>query len=164
MQGRRRQYLAARVERRRLSRPVGSDTHPVGGRYGGREFQKILVCLVFSSRRRHTRSPGDWSSDVCSSDLGSSFSARSPTIFSALEDLLQYSQLLEDLLQYSQLEDLLQYSQLADLLPYSQLEDLLQYSQLEDLLQYSQLEDLLQYSQLEDLLQYSQLEDLLQYS
>src|SRR6202166_4615972 len=142
MQGRRRQYLAARVERRRLSRPVGSDTHPVGGRYGGREFQKILVCLVFSSRRRHTRSPGDWSSDVCSSDLGSSFSARSPTIFSALEDLLQYSQLLEDLLQYSQLlEDLLQYSQL--------LEDLLQYSQLlEDLLQYSQLlEDLLQYSQ-----------------
>src|SRR6202163_2231335 len=24
---------------------------------------------VFSSRRRHTRSPGDWSSDVCSSDL-----------------------------------------------------------------------------------------------
>src|SRR6202163_3730056 len=69
-------------------------------------------------------------------------SRRSPTIFSALEDLLQYSQLLEDLLQYSQLlEDLLQYSQL--------LEDLLQYSQLlEDLLQYSQLlEDLLQYSQ-----------------
>src|SRR6202795_1595872 len=70
-------------------------------------------------------------------------SRRSPTIFSALEDLLQYSQLsrrsptifsafLEDLLQYSQpsrrsptifsafLEDLLQYSQL--------LEDLLQYS------------------------------------
>src|SRR6202453_2139871 len=98
--------------------------------------------LFFSSRRRHTRCIGDWSSDVCSSDLGSSFSARSPTIFSAfLEDLLQYSQLfLEDLLQYSQLlEDLLQYSQL--------LEDLLQYSQLlEDLLQYSQLlEDLLQY-------------------
>src|SRR5688500_6937920 len=24
----------------------------------------------FSSRRRHTRSQGDWSSDVCSSDLG----------------------------------------------------------------------------------------------
>src|SRR5207248_7773935 len=24
----------------------------------------------FSSRRRHTRSYGDWSSDVCSSDLG----------------------------------------------------------------------------------------------
>src|SRR6266705_6502530 len=26
--------------------------------------------VVFSSRRRHTRSYGDWSSDVCSSDLG----------------------------------------------------------------------------------------------
>src|ERR1039457_7295543 len=31
----------------------------------------VLVCLVFfSSRRRHTRLQGDWSSDVCSSDLG----------------------------------------------------------------------------------------------
>src|SRR5207249_9535906 len=34
------------------------------------------VCLIwflffFSSRRRHTRSKRDWSSDVCSSDLGS---------------------------------------------------------------------------------------------
>src|SRR5256885_5493019 len=33
------------------------------------------VCVVscfffFSSRRRHTRLQGDWSSDVCSSDLG----------------------------------------------------------------------------------------------
>src|SRR5690625_5376622 len=26
-------------------------------------------CFVFSSRRRHTRWPRDWSSDVCSSDL-----------------------------------------------------------------------------------------------
>src|SRR5207248_7966694 len=26
-------------------------------------------CFFFSSRRRHTRSYGDWSSDVCSSDL-----------------------------------------------------------------------------------------------
>src|SRR5699024_849007 len=33
------------------------------------------VCHVFffSSRRRHTRSKRDWSSDVCSSDLRSSF-------------------------------------------------------------------------------------------
>ena len=40
---------------------------------------KVAVCLVpvlfvfvffFSSRRRHTRYIGDWSSDVCSSDLG----------------------------------------------------------------------------------------------
>src|ERR1017187_10746852 len=27
------------------------------------------VCFFFSSRRRHTRYIGDWSSDVCSSDL-----------------------------------------------------------------------------------------------
>src|SRR5574339_405270 len=29
----------------------------------------LFVSFFFSSRRRHTRSPGDWSSDVCSSDL-----------------------------------------------------------------------------------------------
>src|SRR5256885_11042265 len=29
----------------------------------------ITSCFVFSSRRRHTRLQGDWSSDVCSSDL-----------------------------------------------------------------------------------------------
>src|SRR5699024_12411993 len=28
-----------------------------------------LACCFFSSRRRHTRSKRDWSSDVCSSDL-----------------------------------------------------------------------------------------------
>src|SRR5699024_11383001 len=27
------------------------------------------LCFCFSSRRRHTRSKRDWSSDVCSSDL-----------------------------------------------------------------------------------------------
>src|SRR5207247_8039266 len=27
------------------------------------------ICFFFSSRRRHTRSTRDWSSDVCSSDL-----------------------------------------------------------------------------------------------
>src|SRR5438876_5766759 len=32
----------------------------------------FVFCLFFfSSRRRHTRWTGDWSSDVCSSDLGS---------------------------------------------------------------------------------------------
>src|SRR5437764_9500562 len=34
-----------------------------GGRRG-------YVVFFFSSRRRHTRYIGDWSSDVCSSDLG----------------------------------------------------------------------------------------------
>src|SRR2546426_3053534 len=30
----------------------------------------MYICFFFSSRRRHTRLQGDWSSDVCSSDLG----------------------------------------------------------------------------------------------
>src|SRR5216683_557063 len=30
----------------------------------------MFGCFFFSSRRRHTRSDRDWSSDVCSSDLG----------------------------------------------------------------------------------------------
>src|SRR5439155_12517314 len=30
----------------------------------------LFVCFFFSSRRRHTRWPRDWSSDVCTSDLG----------------------------------------------------------------------------------------------
>src|ERR1039457_7295192 len=32
-----------------------------------------LPCFFFSSRRRHTRLQGDWSSDVCSSDLHRQF-------------------------------------------------------------------------------------------
>src|SRR5256885_8323826 len=35
-------------------------------------YTTVLVCVFFfffSSRRRHTRLQGDWSSDVCSSDL-----------------------------------------------------------------------------------------------
>src|SRR5256885_4495171 len=32
-----------------------------------------FVVFFFSSRRRHTRLQGDWSSDVCSSDLGAAF-------------------------------------------------------------------------------------------
>src|SRR5690625_7666037 len=35
-----------------------------------------VVFFFFSSRRRHTRWPRDWSSDVCSSDLGRSLLAR----------------------------------------------------------------------------------------
>src|SRR5438874_5358380 len=31
---------------------------------------RLLSIFFFSSRRRHTRSLRDWSSDVCSSDLG----------------------------------------------------------------------------------------------
>src|SRR5215467_15806348 len=38
----------------------------------------FLLCLIFffSSRRRHTRLQGDWSSDVCSSDLANSTTVR----------------------------------------------------------------------------------------
>src|SRR6266516_2332140 len=32
-------------------------------------WEAILMVFFCSSRRRHTRSYGDWSSDVCSSDL-----------------------------------------------------------------------------------------------
>src|SRR5699024_12049489 len=35
--------------------------------------------FFFSSRRRHTRSKRDWSSDVCSSDLGGFFAESLPT-------------------------------------------------------------------------------------
>src|SRR2546426_9001953 len=35
--------------------------------------QCIVLFFFFSSRRRHTRLQGDWSSDVCSSDLGMAF-------------------------------------------------------------------------------------------
>src|SRR5437660_3160562 len=42
------------------------DRAEVGGRVG--RFS-CGVCFFFSSRRRHTRWPRDWSSDVCSSDL-----------------------------------------------------------------------------------------------
>src|SRR5256885_7556327 len=39
---------------------------------GVRSMHQYLF-FFFSSRRRHTRLQGDWSSDVCSSDLGNIF-------------------------------------------------------------------------------------------
>src|SRR5689334_23660543 len=38
----------------------------------------IFFLFFFSSRRRHTRWNCDWSSDVCSSDLGGAARTRSP--------------------------------------------------------------------------------------
>src|SRR5580692_2648210 len=38
-----------------------------------RSFNFVFVFFFFSSRRRHTRFDCDWSSDVCSSDLGPGF-------------------------------------------------------------------------------------------
>src|SRR5256885_13145610 len=47
------------------------------------EFFYIRTCMLwifffFSSRRRHTRLQGDWSSDVCSSDLGAKVAYSAP--------------------------------------------------------------------------------------
>src|SRR5256885_10898760 len=38
-------------------------------RLGGMALIDGVLVFFFSSRRRHTRLQGDWSSDVCSSDL-----------------------------------------------------------------------------------------------
>src|SRR5256885_11639088 len=47
-----------------------SDTgHRLASFCGVVRRQLVLVIFFFSSRRRHTRLQGDWSSDVCSSDL-----------------------------------------------------------------------------------------------
>src|SRR5688500_20091212 len=44
--------------------------------------------FFFSGRRRHTRLQGDWSSDVCSSDLASRRGAEiDSTVAGALEDM-----------------------------------------------------------------------------
>src|SRR5256885_9399395 len=45
------------------------------GRVCRKDCVYIVVVFFFSSRRRHTRLQGDWSSDVCSSDLVHLFSA-----------------------------------------------------------------------------------------
>src|SRR5437879_10785646 len=47
-----------------------------------RHLRAIVDVFFFSSRRRHTRYIGDWSSDVCSSDLGD-VRAQLPTVVPA---------------------------------------------------------------------------------
>src|SRR5205807_4600249 len=42
-------------------------------------FIVVVIFFFFSSRRRHTRLQGDWSSDVCSSDLSGSTEWRAIT-------------------------------------------------------------------------------------
>ena len=50
----------------------------------------FFVCFFFSSRRRHTRSLCDWSSDVCSSDLlKSAIRDKNPVLF--FEHVLLYN-------------------------------------------------------------------------
>src|SRR5256885_8195845 len=48
----------------------------------------LQLCFFFSSRRRHTRLQGDWSSDVCSSDLSSTATDAQPRKFTTV--LLAY--------------------------------------------------------------------------
>src|SRR5256885_5689429 len=52
----------------------------------------VLFVFFFSSRRRHTRLQGDWSSDVCSSDLLSQMrqNMRSPTGLQCLSDQVRH--------------------------------------------------------------------------
>src|SRR5256885_7031361 len=48
--------------------------------YKFKNKSSIWIFFFFSSRRRHTRLQGDWSSDVCSSDLPASLNEiRIPT-------------------------------------------------------------------------------------
>src|SRR5256885_14498008 len=45
-----------------------------------------MLFFFFSSRRRHTRLQGDWSSDVCSSDLAYHWDARFNIIATAIAE------------------------------------------------------------------------------
>src|SRR2546426_1887828 len=49
---------------------VGGGTDPVRSSRQSPCNTRPVIFFFFSSRRRHTRLQGDWSSDVCSSDLG----------------------------------------------------------------------------------------------
>src|SRR5256885_3990216 len=51
-------------------------------------YNILSFFFFFSSRRRHTRLQGDWSSDVCSSDLGSLYLHCDPTADHYLRMLL----------------------------------------------------------------------------
>src|SRR5260221_10591306 len=53
-----------------------------------RDRYGYVFFFFFSSRRRHTRSLCDWSSDVCSSDLGRSVSAGSSATQSRACDVM----------------------------------------------------------------------------
>src|SRR5256885_4574230 len=44
---------------------------------------ELRGCFFFSSRRRHTRLQGDWSSDVCSSDLANQTRSSTTTVLPA---------------------------------------------------------------------------------
>src|SRR5256885_4109502 len=51
-----------------LAHALSRSTASIHGYYW-QHFSALSYFFFFSSRRRHTRLQGDWSSDVCSSDL-----------------------------------------------------------------------------------------------
>src|SRR5256885_13090063 len=52
--------------------------------------ETLRYLVFFSSRRRHARLQGDWSSDVCSSDLGGRFDEeKAPLPPAAKENILR---------------------------------------------------------------------------
>src|ERR1039457_7608380 len=58
-----------------------------------------VFCCFFSSRRRQTRLQGDWSSDVCSSDLYSASGVRGKSVgvrFGAARCTTEYDAILQD--------------------------------------------------------------------
>src|SRR5438034_6773923 len=60
---------------------MSNEVSIVSSRRNGDRLRALTVCIFFfSSRRRHTRSLCDWSSDVCSSDLAKMV-ARHPHVF-----------------------------------------------------------------------------------
>src|SRR5256885_12970969 len=63
---------------------------------GARTAVACVRLFFFSSRRRHTRLQGDWSSDVCSSDLSTSITlASSPNSDFAVGDVFMIDQLYD---------------------------------------------------------------------
>src|SRR5207248_6792918 len=68
--------LGVRLELFRRTR--GGERQRVRDGFGVNEMGMVGVFFFFSSRRRHTRSYGDWSSDVCSSDLVTGLRATAP--------------------------------------------------------------------------------------
>src|SRR6266581_7974202 len=75
--------ILKRRERREMPQRAQRKVFKREGRYGHAKVTKGV--FFFSSRRRHTRWTGDWSSDVCSSDLGSVSSLLDCAVVSADE-------------------------------------------------------------------------------
>src|SRR5256884_5929590 len=53
-----------------LATALTLDNYPSGCKNALGVLTRVVCRFFFSSRRRHTRCSRDWSSDVCSSDLG----------------------------------------------------------------------------------------------